>query len=60
MRLHNLGYPDAQAFDENLIAFQLDRDLEASGTLDDATRRELVDVHGALAKPTSRLEPRRV
>ena len=49
MRLHNLGYPDDASFEVNLFSFQQGAGLTATGQLDDATRRALVDAHGTLA-----------
>jgi outer membrane protein OmpA-like peptidoglycan-associated protein len=56
MRLHNLGYLDSQPFDDNVTSFQLDHELEPTGTLDDETRSCLIDVHGTLARPVKQWE----
>jgi outer membrane protein OmpA-like peptidoglycan-associated protein len=56
MRLHNLGYLDANPLDQMLRAFQQDSDLPETGTLDGKTRQKLIDVHGKLATPVAALE----
>jgi hypothetical protein len=56
MRLHNLGYLDANPLDQMLRAFQQESDLPETGELDDKTRGRLIDVHGKLATPVAALE----
>jgi hypothetical protein len=58
-RLRHLGYlgaavagrpeppPTAERRSRAIAAFQRDHDIEATGSLDDATRRRLVEVHGS-------------
>lgn len=59
MRLHNLGYLDSNPLDQMLRAFQFEHDLPETGTLDEVTRKALVDEHGKLAMPTAGAEAAR-
>src|SRR5450432_579912 len=49
LRLHNLGYPDDAPYEVNVFSFQQAAGIEATGTLDDATKQQLARVHGTLA-----------